>query len=65
LISVRTPTSSSTGKRRAAGTAISANRSKFEAKSSRAKSGGTPASPKVGVSASQPPTASAPISGFT
>ena len=64
LIRVRMPRSLSAGMRSAAGMMTCSKRSKFDGSSSRPKSNGTPRDPNGTVFFSQPPTTSAPTSGF-
>ena len=64
LMIVRIPISFSTGMRSAAGSMNASSRSMLGWNSSRSKPAGMPVSPKVGVSASQPPIAKAPGSGL-
>ena len=65
LIICRMPISFSAGMRAAAASAIGAKRSKSGCSSSGPKSARMPSAPQGGVFVSQPPTASAPGSGFT
>ena len=64
LMRLRIPISLSDGMRSAAGTMTCSNRSKFDGSSSRPNSKGTPREPNGTVFFSQPPTTSAPTSGF-